>query len=426
MAVEPTLDVMTKVRLGAFAAEMAIKHPSQKSAILALQDTLEQRLPLDVQNKIIEKLNKDPKGTLAAAGKLIDQDPKVLDEVNKNPLKLATIMGVDAKPAAPAANQAPVTTAAATPAAAANAPATTTPAKPANATKPDAKSEPVVVVAAPSAPAKPASEQELSARAKLTEESAAITKMPGFEEFATRAEKSQSLTQAMNAMMGKDAQKPEDAAKALQDIRKDPDFFVKANKAIDEIPEQMRENVFTQIAENPKLGRDALAGDADAKSKLTMSSMMGGLFGGGKGGFDMGALGKGMMDKGQGFLGMLGSLLPSLLNGLMEFLGKGLKNITKMSSVPAITSYGNGDGVELRKFSRSVDNTLGTDSSQKPVFNANKPEQPAVAMSQLGQDKGPAAQPTQPVPGTPELAQLDQKKIQGPQNPQIPGSTSFA
>jgi hypothetical protein len=250
-------------------------------------------------------------------------------------------------------------------------------------------------VAAPAA-VKPITNQELELRTKLGEASAKITQMEGFEEFSTRAEKSQSLTQAMNAMMGKDAQTPQDALKKLQDIQKDPQFFTKANKAIDEIPEQMRENVFTQIAEKPELGTRALAGDQEAKSQLTMSAMVGGLFGGGKGGFDLGGMGKGLFDKGQGFMGMLGNIMPEFLRGLMDFVGKIFGGMNKMSSTPAITSYGNAGGAELRKFHMSVDRALGTDTSQKPVYDATKPGEPAIAMAQLGGDKPQITQEGQP------------------------------
>ena len=424
MAVEPTLDVMTKLRLGAFASEMAVKHPAQAKTIFSLQETLEKRLPLDVQNKIIEKLNKDPKGTLAAAEKLIAKDPTILDEVNKNPLKLATIMGVEGvKPAAPVVTTtaaAPAqTTAAPAPAGAANAPAA---AKSESAKTAPAKAEPVTVVAAP--PAQPISDAELALRTKLGEESVKITKMPGFEEFAARAEKSQSLTQAMNAMMGKDAKTPQDALKALQEMQKDPEFFVKANKGIDEIPEQMRDNVFTQIAENPQLGRDALSGDAAAKNRLTMSAMFGGLFGGsggpgGKGGFDLGS----MLSGGGGFGAILSNILPMLINGIKNMIGSLTGNAAKFASVPAITTYGNGDGAVIGRFSQSVDRALGTDSSKKPVYDATKPDQAPTPMAQLGQPKPEIATPA---PGTngPDVALLDQRKIQGPGSG--PGAGSLA
>lgn len=412
MAAEPTLDVMTKLRLGAFASEMAAKHPAHAKTIFNLQETLEQRLPLDVQNKIIEKLNKDPKGTLAEAGKLIEKDPSILDAVNKDPLKLAAIMGVDAKPAPVAAAQAaPAKPQAATPpATAANAPVA--PAKPE--AKPAVQQPAPVAVAA--APAQPISDQELALRKKLGDESAEITRMPGFEQFAERAKDSQSLTQAMNAMMGKDTKNAADALKALEEIRQDPQFFVKANQAIDQVPENMRENVFSSIAENPPLGRAALKGDQSAKMQLMMGSMfkpggqgIGGLFsmmlgGGGQGGFDLGN----MFGGSNGALGAIGNILASILKGAMDMFAPAF---AKLSGSTALQAYGPGGGALLASHSRTVDRAMGTDSSQKPVYDATKPGSEPVPMSQLGKDQ-PKPDAAQPVPARPELAQLDQKKVQ--------------
>lgn len=397
MSAEPTLDVMTKLRLGAFAAEMAAKHPDQARTIMTLQDTLEQRLPLDLQNKIIEKLNKDPKGTLAAAGALIDKDPKILDAVNRDPSKLATIMGIQS-PAAPAVAQ--TAQAATPPAAAANAPAGAEPPKPAA----------VAATVAAAAP-KPVSDQDIAMRTKLSQESAAITKMPGFEEFAAKAEKSQSLTQAMNAMMGKGSQTPEETLKALQDIKKDPEFFTKANKAIDEIPPQMRENVFSSIAENPALGRAAITGDQNAKMQL----MMGGMFGGGAGGGLSNLFGPNSPL--QGITQMLGNLLPKLMQGLMETFKPMIDSIKKFAGANGLMGgMGNGGGELLKQYSRTVDNALGTTSGQTPVVDARDPQgSPARPVAEYNGPYEPTGKLTViPKPEQdPKLAQTGQQPALG-------------
>lgn len=420
MTTEPTLGAMTKVRIGAFATEMAASHPAQAKTIFTLQETLEQRLPVAVQNQIIEKLNRDPKGTLAAAKELINKDPKILDEVNKNPLKLATIMGVSVPAtAAPAvATNAPAKPAvdnkvAVAPAATANAPSSGKPA--------EAKPAPVAVAAAPAAAVKPPiSDSELALRTELGKETVKVTKMPGFEEFAARAEKSQSLGQAIDAMMGKSTGSSQEALAALKDIQKDPDFFVKANKGIDEIPVQMRDNVFSQIAENPQLGRQALGGDQGAKMTLTMGAM----FGGGGGGF---AKLLGGADGGQGMKGfgeMLANLLPKLLEGIKMAFANIFQGNTQFAAAPGVMRMGNEPRM-IGRYANSIDTTLGTDSSKKPVIDAANPDKPAMTVSDLRkleiqQSNKPDATP---VPGTPAIAQLDRKLQQGPG--QAPG-TSFS
>jgi hypothetical protein len=382
MAAEPTLDVMTKVRLGAFASDMAITHPSQAKTILTLQDTLEQRLPLNVQNQIIEKLNKDPKGTLAAAKELINKDPKILDEINKNPLKLATVMGVNVAPAPAAPAKAPETKTVEGAGARPSEP--TKPAQTAASRPAEARPEPVVIVAAAKPPI---SDTELADRSRLSKEAAQVTQMPGFEEFAGRAGKDQSLSRAVDAVMGKNSDSTQEKIKSLKDIQSDPQFFVKANKAIDEIPAQMRENVFSQIAENPDLGRQALKGDAGAKMSLTMGSMFGGADGKGLGGMFGG---EGM----KGFGEMLANLLPRLLEGLKEIFGKLMGGLEKFSQSPGLMRMGN-DPDLTRQHGQVVDKTLGTDSRQKPVVDASRPNDPATPMAELGKAPTPTTLPEQ-------------------------------
>ena len=399
MTAEPTLGVMTKLRLGAFAADTAASHPAQARTIMTLQDTLEQRLPLAVQNQIIEKLNRDPKGTLAAAKILIDKDPKILDDVNKNPLKLATIMGVT--PAAAPAAPTPVAVAkiadtAPMPAAAVSSPKVAKPVEP-------KAVEPVVVAAAPVAPkaAVVISDNEFAARNKLAAESINITKMAGFEEFAARAEKSQSLGKAVDAMMGKNAGSAQEEMKALQDIQQDREFFVKANKDIDQIPPQMRESVFTQIAEKPELGRQALGGDNGAKMNLMMSSMMGG-----KGLGEMFAPGGEGLG---GILKMLASLLPMLMGGMQQAMGNIFKGNEKFADAPGVMKMG-GDGSQLARYGDTVGRTLGVDTTAKLVVDGANPDQEPQTLGALNKPKVGAPAPDAKAPDTKKIPALDEPR----------------
>lgn len=403
MTAEPKLGVMTKVKLGAFATEMGVKYPDQRAAILSLQDTLEQRLPPDVQNQIIEKLNRDTSGTLNSARAMIDKDPKILDAINRDPMKLAQIMGVST-PAAPAA------VAQAAPAKP-EAPATAPVAVGASA-KPETV-KPAQAAVAAVAPAKPLSQAEMADRQAVNEAAARITKMEGFEEFSSRAQKSQSLEQALDAMMGDKKASAAERLKSLKEIESDPKFFVKANQTIDQIPAQMRDNVFSQIAENPALGKQALAGDGGAKMQL----MLGGMFGGGGKGLSSIFGGEG----GGGFMQMLGNLLPKLLEGLQQAMAPILNGIGKMiNSSGLMGGMGNGQGQVMNNFAKTVDQTMGANIRDKPLVDATRPELPATTLAQKAAEPAPDA--ARPSGQEPVVGMVDQKRLPGQQAP----TTAFA
>lgn len=404
MSADPKLSVSTKLQLGAFAAEMVAKYPKQASTILSLQDSLEGKLDKNpqLQNDIIRKLNGSTGATLAEARRVIEKDPKILDEVNKDPTKLATLMGI--KVAAPAA-AAPVTAPSAPAVEKADKPAAAQPAsKPAAA---PAKPEAAAVVAS-----KPLSDQEIALRKQVADESLKVTQMKGFTEFAARAEKSQSLSQAVDAMMGRDAATPQDAVKKLKELQTDPEFFVKANAGIDEIPEQARETVFTQIAENPELGTRALAGDADAKSELMMKSTFGGLFGAGpdgKGGLSSLFGGEGMKGLGE----MIQKIIPALMSMFQGMIGKFMDGLQSFTKSPDLMRMGN-NPEGTRDFSLTAGKALGVEGGKQRIVDAIDPNAPAVPASQLGGPK-----PEIPVSGNlrrfevQQSANEDQFKRQG-------------
>lgn len=381
MSADPKLSVSTKLQLGAFAAEMVAKYPKHASTILSLQDSLEGKLDKNpqLQNDIIRKLNGSTGATLAEARKVIEKDPKILDEVNKDPAKLASLMGI--KVAAPAA--APVTVQAAP---VAEKPAADKPAAAQPASKPVAA--PAKPEAAAVAASKPLSDQEITLRKQVADESLKVTQMKGFTEFAARAEKSQSLSQAVDAMMGRDAATPEAAIKKLKELQTDPEFFVKANAGIDEIPEQARETVFTQIAENPELGTRALAGDADAKSELMMKSTFGGfgsLFGAGpdgKGGLSNLFGGEGMKGLGE----MIQKIIPALMSMFQGMIGKFMGGLQSFSKSPDLMRMGN-NPEGTRDFSLTVGKTLGVEGGKQRIVDALDPNAPAMRASELGAPK---------------------------------------
>lgn len=406
MTVEQKLGVLTKIELGSFAAQMAIKHPEQRAAILSLQDTLEQRLPPAVQNQIIEKLNRDTSGTLDKARALIDKDPKILDAINKDPMKLAQIMGVStpAAPAATAQAAAPAqpATPAASPAQVGAAPAVAK----VEADKPS-RPAPAAVAAAPVAPATPLSATEMADRQSINEAADRIKGMEGFKEFAGRAQKSQSMSEALDAMMGEKHTSSAERLKSLREIESDPKFFMKANQAIEQIPPQMRDNVFSQIAENPALGKQALAGDGGAKMQL----MLGGMFGGG---------GKGLSGlfggpEGGGIMQMLGNLLPKLLEGLKQALGPIMNGIGKMmGSSGLMGGMGNGQGQVINNTAKTIDQTMGSNIQDKPYVDASRPDQPATTLAQKAAEPAPDARPGA---AEPVVGMVDQRRLPGTQAP---------
>lgn len=376
MAGEPTLSTMTKMQLAGFAAQVSVAHPQQAATVFALKNTLEGKLDQNpqLQNEIIRKLNNNTAATLDEARKIIDKNPKILDEVNKDPTKLATLMGIKMPaPAAPVpktAGQAPVS------------PADSQTTKPAAAV-----AEPAAAPkAAPLSKAPPA---EAAIDKQIADESLKVTKMEGFTEFAARAEKSQSLSHAIDAMMGNDSSNPQDTLKALRDLQSDKKFFVKANAALDEIPEQARESAYEEIAANPKLAMKALQGDKVAKDEMEsrvqqreMSNMFGGLLGGGadgKGGLSNLFGGEGM----KGFGEMIQKIIPAFMNMLSGFIGKLMDGLKSMTQSKDLMRMGN-NPEGTREFSLTAGRTLGVDGGQQRVVNAADPQAQPVPASELG------------------------------------------
>ncbi len=394
MSADPKLGGLTKVQLAAFAGEMMAKYPSHASAVMSLQDSLEGKLDKNpqLQNDIIRKLNNNTSATLADARKIIEKDPNILNEVNKDPTKLASLMGIKAA-AAPVAPAVQATAPATKPAAPATTdkPAPAKPATPVPAAAPAAKPEPVAVAAS-----KPISEQEIAARKQVADESLKVTQMQGFKEFAARAEDSQSLSQAIDSMMGRDAATPQDTVKALKELQSDPEFFVKANKGIDEIPEQARETVFTEIAANPDLGKRALAGDSGAKSELMMKSTMGGLGGlfgagpDGKGGLASLFGGDGMKGLGD----IIQKIIPAIMDMFRGLMGKFMGGLQSFSQSPDLMRMGN-NPEGTRNFSLAAGQALGIEGGQQRVIDAVDPNAPAVPAAQLGEPQPEDASPGQ-------------------------------
>ncbi len=401
MAGEPTLSTMTKMQLLKFAGQVAAAHPQQAATVFALKDTLEGKLDKNpqLQDDIIRKLNSNTGATLAEARKIIDKDPKILEEVNKDPNKLATLMGI--KMPAPAA--APAATVPTATAQAPSSPAQPQAAKPATTTPPETKTAtaPVAVAVAPpkAAPAS-TSPAEVAADKQVTEEALKVTQMKGFDEFAARAEKSQSLSQAIDSMMGGNAAKPQDTIKALKDLQSDPEFFVKANKALDEIPEQARESAYAEIAANPQLAMQALKGDKVAKDDLEsrvqqreMSNMFGGLLGGGpdgKGGLGNIFGGEGMKGLGE----MIQKIIPALMNMFKGLMSKFMGGLQSFTQSPDLMRMGN-NPEGTRDFSLTAGKALGVDGGQQRVIDAADPNAPAVPAAQLGAPKPEITTPGQ-------------------------------
>ena len=187
MAQQPQLDFTTQARLAAFALEMKGKHSAYGNDVVSLRNTLENRLPPAVRDELVEKLNRDPSGTIDKIRQMVDRDPKMLAEFNKDPMKLAAAVGVKAPAVA------------APPAPAANAPAGTTAPQTA---------APAVTVAAP---AKPLSPAQIKTEDETLTVYAEISKAKGYQELMQKAEKDPALQRALNAAMGSQAKSPEES-----------------------------------------------------------------------------------------------------------------------------------------------------------------------------------------------------------------------
>lgn len=416
MSGEPTLNTMTKFKLASFAAEMMVKYPDKKDTILSLQETLETKLDKNPQlrDDIIQKLNADTKGTLNNARSMIEKDPKILDQVNNDPSKLAAMMGIEARPpqlvaaaAAPAAPQADSL--------ASEKPAATQPVAqqnaslkpPASIAKPEpvARSQPEPVAVA----AVTLSAEDRALREEIALTAQEITKMQGFEELAARADQDDGLNRAIDAIMGKDAEDPKKALETLKEVQKDPEFFVKANAMIDQIPEQSRDTAYNTIIENPATARKAIAGDKQAESELRTQVMFGGMAGLFSGGPDGMTGGLGSLMNGnflKELVGMLEKFLPQIVKGLEQMLGKASETlktgISKLQNSEGLLRSGN-NPEGTRDLVTNIGKQMGVETGNKPVLDAANPDAAPVPVSQLGEPQVTKAIPQQ----TPSLEQRD-------------------
>ncbi len=389
MAQQPQLDFTTQARLAAFALEMKGKHSAYGNDVVSLRNTLENRLPPAVRDELVEKLNRDPSGTIDKIRQMVDRDPKMLAEFNKDPMKLAAAVGVKAPAVA------------APPAPAANAPAGTTAPQTA---------APAVTVAAP---AKPLSPAQIKTEDETLTVYAEISKAKGYQELMQKAEKDPALQRALNAAMGSQAKSPEESLASLKEFRdalkKNPDMLANANQMLDATPPQLRDNILTKMAENPQMARDVLSGDPKARSELMTSALMGGkngpggfidmfknMFKGGGSGFDFGM--------GGGFAG-LKRLLEGLAQGFMGMLG-GIGGRTKsFAGAPQLMGVSTNNFQTTTRpggFAQTVDMATSSRSDGKPILDASKPEQPAVTVAEL-RVQGQKPEPDGAKPATPQL-----------------------
>lgn len=395
MAAKVELSTVAEDKLSAFASSLLMDMDTVKYTrdILGLRSTFkdQNKLPADVRNQLIEKMNRDPDGTIKQAQAMIDKNPAVLTEFNKDPMKLAAAMGV--KPSAPAAIAPTTPTSVKQEAQAPKDAPSTTANEPAASKKPEAAAVAAVPAAAKSVETRPLTDAQIETESQILAVHQEIRGMPGYKDLMDRAAKDPALDRALTAMRnGKEGGSPDDTLKSLTEFRDqakaDPKFFTNAVAMIDSTPSQMRESVFSQIAENPDLGRRALNGDAGAKMSLMM--------GGGQGGLGGLFSGEGM----KGFGEMLANLLPRLLEGIKEIFGKLMGGLEKFSQSPGLMRMGN-DPDLTRQHGQVVDKTLGTDSSKKPVLDASKPNDPATPMADLGK-------PTTAVPEQPRKLEVQQ------------------
>ena len=394
MAKQPTLDFTTQVRLANFAIDMRNKHSAYADDIASLRSTLENRLPPSVRDQLVEKLNRDPSGTIDKIRQMVDKDPKVLAEFNKDPMKLAEAVGVKAPPA-PAV--------AAPPAQAAGAPAGAT------ATAPAAAS-----TAAVAAPAKPVSQAQLKTENETLTVYAEISKAKGFEELMQKAEKDPTLQRALNSAMGTGAKSPEESLASLKEFRdalkKNPDMLVSANQMLDSTPPQLRDNILTKMAEDPKMARDVLSGDPQARAELMTSTLMGGKNGIGSiidsfknmfkgGGNDFG---------GGGFAGIK-NLIDGLAQMFMGLLGGIGGRMTAFAGAPQLMGISTNNFQTTTRpggFAQTADMAASTRSDGKPILDASRPDQPAVTVAELRvQGQNPDADGTKP-----DAAQLEKPR----------------
>lgn len=410
MTVQAQLSTDAENKLSAFATSLLFSPKTMKYGddILGLRKTFKDpsALPADVRNQLIEKINRNPKETIAQARDMIDKNPAILQEFNKDPMKLAAAMGV--KPASPVT---PVVVAAAPPAVAAGAPAATPPRTETPA------SRPVMT------------KNELATERQILSVHAEISENPAYQELMLRAEKDPELDKVITAMReGKD-ETPAQTLKNLTELRDS----IKANPAglkelvdvYDTTPINMRAMGLEILANRPEMARDIVQNKEGAKDKLTeatmqrmqqtgqdpMSSIFGNLFGGkGLQGLMQGG-GGGLNGIFAGLKTLFENIGPMLMGGISKLLNS--SGLMRMGSGAALTA-----GLVM---------SLGPNDPQaanKLITDANTGLTATAAQVRKTEPVEPGA-PTPIGPATPTMAKLDPRLSKGPGGMDGPGGSNF-
>ena len=252
------LGIIPKLRVLAFATEMAAKHPEQAKNIATLKDTMEDRLTPELRVKMNFEMNRNAEALLAKARATIDANPKILEQVAGNPDVLGKIMGISA-PKPPPKVQTQV--AAAAPAAKKAAPVPSPPSRqrPSQDDGRKADNDRAAGKAAPAAPVAPAAKAKQtpakpSDDAEMAQIVTQISKMKGFDEFLATAEKTPALRRVLEETLEGKGSTPEGKLAKLKSVKTmldgDPDYFVKMNKLLKEQP-GLANSMLSLAAENP-------------------------------------------------------------------------------------------------------------------------------------------------------------------------------
>lgn len=365
----PDFNTKAQDALASFAMDLAADGYSPIE-IWHLRKNLKDNLPDDVKTSLVERLNKDPDAVIAEAKKKLKDNPELLAEINKNPQKIATVMGV--KSAVP---QPPAIEKVGTPAAELD------------------KATPAAMVVEP---AKEPTAAELKTQEEEFSLMAALRSKTGYKELVDRTQKDPALDQAFRSVMSVGVKGPQSDADMLRKMKgyadQDPEFFVKINKGLDEIPEQFREHAYEEIARDPELALGALTGNKEAKAEMEsrvqqreISGMFGNLFGAGpdgKGGLSNLFGGEGM----KGFGEMMQKIIPALLDmlkGIMENLMGGLQKLTQSNDLMRMGNNPEG----TRNLALVAGQALGVEGGHQHVIDANDPNAPVVTAATLGAPK---------------------------------------
>lgn len=337
-----------------FSAKLALEHPSKTLSILGIPGAYK-KLPDDVRNKFAEELNNNPDAMTAKAHAAVAKNPDILDTIANNPAMLPEIMGIkvggqENNPLAHAAETRPEPKVQVSET---RQPKPIPQAKAENPTRQEEKSP----AADKSAIAGLAAAENTKSASPLE----TLSKAQGFDGFIERVNNNPHLKDAFSQIMASTGDAPGNGEKILKKlenhVQKDPEFFNKINKVIDDHP-QTASDFARDVVKNPE---GAFANLDQGMAMQDTMDKIGNFFTGSGAGNMLGGIGQHIGGIISALMAVFEKFMPQLSNLLGGFMDKMGGSLNDFSASPRHVVTNDPEGKTV------LAHTLDAGNNAKPV-----------------------------------------------------------